>query len=72
MLKYACITGSMGNRCDRFMSVGYKDNNTAEDRIRGLAGVKALQALAPAIIISTTLSAVETPPHPMIGMEHAS
>ncbi len=45
MLKYACITGSMGNRCDRFMSVGYKDNNTAEDRIRGLAGVKALQAV---------------------------
>jgi len=45
MLKYACITGSMGNRVDRFMSCGYKEENTAEDRIKGLAEIKDLQAV---------------------------
>lgn len=44
-LKYACITGSLGNRVDRFMAGGYKEDNTAEDRIAGLAETGVVEAL---------------------------
>ncbi len=44
-LKYACITGSLGNRVDRFMAGGYKEDNTAEERIAGLAKTGVVEAL---------------------------
>lgn len=44
-MKFACITGSMGNRCDRFMACGYKEDNSGEDRIRGLAETGVLQGV---------------------------
>lgn len=36
-MKFSCITGSMGNRCDRFMSSGYKEDISGEEKIKGLA-----------------------------------
>ena len=44
-LKFACITGSLANRVDRFMSCGYKEDNTVEERIRNLAETGAIEAL---------------------------
>ncbi len=36
-MKFSCITGSMGNRSDRFVSAGYKEDVCGEDKIKGLA-----------------------------------
>lgn len=44
-LKFACITGSLANRVDRFMSCGYKEDNTVVDRIKNLAETGAIEAL---------------------------
>ena len=44
-LKFACITGSMGNRCDRFMSCGYKEEISGDEKIKGLAETGVLEAV---------------------------
>ena len=44
-MKFACITGSMGNRCDRFMSCGYKEDIGGEEKIKGLAETGVLQGV---------------------------
>ena len=44
-LKFACITGSMGNRCDRFMSCGSKEEISGDEKIKGLAETGVLEAV---------------------------
>lgn len=44
-MKYSCITGSMGNRCDRFMGCGYKEEVSGEEKIKGLAQTGVMKAV---------------------------
>lgn len=44
-LKFACITGSMGNRCDRFMDQGYKEEITGDEKVWGLAETGVVEAV---------------------------
>lgn len=44
-LKFACITGSMGNRCDRFMSGGYKEDVSGDEKVEGLMKTGVIEAV---------------------------
>lgn len=44
-MKLSCITGSMGNRCDRFMGCGYKEEVTGDEKIKGLVDTGVLSAV---------------------------
>lgn len=44
-LKFACITGSMGNRCDRFMGCGYKEEVSGDYKVEGLVKTGVCEAM---------------------------
>lgn len=44
-MKYSCITGSMGNRSDRFMGCGYKEEINGDEKVKGLIDTGVFDAV---------------------------
>lgn len=59
-MKFSCITGSMGNRCDRFMSCGYKEDLTGDEKVKGLVDTGVLGAVELCYDLDGCESDVET------------